>query len=162
MDSRIVLDQQDVSLIYEELHQGGRSILPYPSPTASKPKPKAPKSSDAPVLTHPATIAAAKAEGLNVVTSESPSEDKVVKEAFYPFSAHPICLRPALVRWDLSRELSVTNCVVMEQKDAERHLQLCGIEGKRREEVWGLEVEKGVGELMALAGRILSWREKEA
>ena len=62
----------------------------------------------------------------------------------------------------MTKELSVTNCVVLEQKDAERHLQLCGVEGKAREEVWGTEVEKGVHELMALAGRVLAWREKEA
>ena len=126
--SRITLAQQDVSLIYEELHQSGRSVLPYPSPSASK----------------------------------TPASADKLAEPFYPFSAHPIALRPALVRWDLSRELSVTNCVVLEQKDAERHLQLCGVEGKTHEEVWGTEVEKGVRELMALAGRVLTWREKEA
>lgn len=50
---------------------------------------------------------------------------------------------------------------MLEQKDAERHLQLCGVEGKSREEVWGHEVEEGVKELMALAGRVLTWRESE-
>ncbi|KIY49835.1 hypothetical protein FISHEDRAFT_65206 [Fistulina hepatica ATCC 64428] len=36
---------------------------------------------------------------------------------------HEVPARPALVRWDASRPLSLENCVVMDHKEAEKHVQ---------------------------------------
>lgn len=49
--------------------------------------------------------------------------------------------RPALVRWDPKRPLTMDNCVVFEYKDAERHEKECYAAPETRpEEVWGAEV----------------------
>lgn len=101
---------QDVSLIYEEVHFNGRSILP-----------------------------------------SSPS-------GFLPVLSHPVCNRPALVRWNFSQPVSVENCVVMEVKQADAH-QRAFTEGKSLDELYGPEVVKGVGEVMKEARRALVWRE---
>ncbi|KAH8102151.1 ubiquitin-protein ligase molybdopterin-converting factor [Cristinia sonorae] len=59
---------------------------------------------------------------------------------------HAVPTRPALVRWDFNKPLSLENCVAMEFADAEKHVKLCGSnsEGERRrpEEVWGVDVQE--------------------
>ncbi|CDZ96807.1 ubiquitin-protein ligase molybdopterin-converting factor [Phaffia rhodozyma] len=111
---RIPLDFTSISLIYEELHQCGRSVLPSP-----------------------------------------------ISSPFLPLIAHPVCQRPALVRWDLGRPLSVDNCVLMEVKEADRH-QHEFTAGRTLEEVYGEDVVKGVEALRKESRRILSWMESRA
>ena len=54
---------------------------------------------------------------------------------------HAIPSRPALVRWDPTRPLTMDNCVPFDEEDAERHEKECyGDAGRRPEEVWGAEV----------------------
>ena len=79
---------------------------------------------------------------------------------------YPVPVRPALIRWDPSRPLTLENVVVMEFKEAEKHVKECydtpekgdtdskdavetvvdgcvddTLKGKRApEEVWGSEV----------------------
>jgi hypothetical protein len=134
--SRIPMDLLEISLLYEELHHNGRSIIPQPSLTPSSPSPLA---------------------------STTPSY-----APFRPISAHPLALRPSLVRWDYDLPLSVENCVLMETKDALHHMAQCGLR-KRKEgeeprktpaEVWGKEVDKGAREVGREARRVVSWRER--
>lgn len=122
------MDNIDISLIYEELHYNGRSILPVRRP------------------------------------SSSPTDD--APTPFLPFAAHPVCIRPALTRWDFSEPLSILNCVVMEVKDVERHERECGLavpEATRKngKELWGEEVERGVMGVREEALKILAWRERQ-
>lgn len=48
---------------------------------------------------------------------------------------HNVPSRPALVRWDVTLPLTLSNCVVMEERDADLHIK----EGKGR---WMEEAEK--------------------
>lgn len=78
--SRLPIDEDDVELIFEDVHRGRSAIPPHVVPS-----------------------------------------------------------RPTLVRWDPKQQLTVTNCVVMDQKDAEKHLKLCFEEGKAPSDVWSKE-----------------------
>ena len=82
-NSKLSIDEDDIALIFEDLHRGRTVLPPFPVPN-----------------------------------------------------------RPALVRWDPQRPLSVENCVVFEHKDAERHEKECyyASPARRPEEVWGKEV----------------------
>lgn len=58
---------------------------------------------------------------------------------------HAVPSRPALARWDPLRPLTMDNCVVFEQSEAERHERECyqrfaEAPAARPEEVWGEEV----------------------
>ncbi|KAH9848520.1 hypothetical protein C2E23DRAFT_843286 [Lenzites betulinus] len=70
---------------------------------------------------------------------------------------HPVPERPALVRWDPSQPLSLTNCVAFEIADAERHLKECLLEKKRPEDVWGEEVAEVVRRRTEEARKIVEW-----
>jgi hypothetical protein len=76
--SGLAIDEDDVALIFEDLHRGRTVIPPHAVPT-----------------------------------------------------------KPVLVRWDLTKELSVENCVVMERQECERHLNECIGGGKEPGAVWG-------------------------
>lgn len=84
--SRLPIDEDDVGLLFEDIHRG-RSVLP----------------------------------------------------------PHAVPVRPALVRWDPSQPLTLENFVVMDEKEAERHVQECfgaspDSPKKRPEDLWGSEV----------------------
>ncbi|KAG5652651.1 hypothetical protein H0H81_004207 [Sphagnurus paluster] len=86
--NKLPIDEDDVSLIFEDVHRG-RSVIP----------------------------------------------------------PHNVPARPTLTRWDVSRPLTVDNCVVMEFADAEKHSKECGTTQQplsRPEEVWGSTVKKVV------------------
>lgn len=50
--------------------------------------------------------------------------------------------RPALVRWDPAAPVTLENLVVMDDKEAERHVRACfaPADSRRPEEVWGADV----------------------
>lgn len=54
----------------------------------------------------------------------------------------------------------MTNCVVMEMKDALRHEEECAKNGKTGRELWGDEVQRGVQGLVREARRVAEWRER--
>ncbi|GLB39743.1 putative ubiquitin-protein ligase molybdopterin-converting factor [Lyophyllum shimeji] len=73
---------------------------------------------------------------------------------------HNVPSRPTLVRWDVSRPLSVDNCVVMDFGEAERHIKECGTPEqplKRPEEVWGQETQKVVDRRIEELRRARAW-----
>ncbi|KAK2460838.1 hypothetical protein APHAL10511_007308 [Amanita phalloides] len=57
---------------------------------------------------------------------------------------HDVPSRPTLIRWDLSRPLTIENCVVMDYRDAEKHQKVSKhpdgtfLDPK---EIWGVEVQ---------------------
>ncbi|CDO72129.1 hypothetical protein BN946_scf184962.g72 [Trametes cinnabarina] len=65
--------------------------------------------------------------------------------------------RPALVRWDPDRPLSLQNCVVFEFADAEKHLKECLLEKKRPEDVWGEDVVEVVERRQEEARKVVEW-----
>jgi hypothetical protein len=88
--SKLPIDEDDVALIFEDVHRG-RSVIP----------------------------------------------------------PHLIPSRPLLVRWDLTRSLTIENCVVMEYGDGEKHVKECygrGMQGSpaKPEDFWGEEVRRVV------------------
>lgn len=59
---------------------------------------------------------------------------------------HPVPVRPALVRWDPTHAVTLENLVVMDEKEADRHVKECfgassdvGDTKKQPEELWGSE-----------------------
>ncbi|KAF8065053.1 hypothetical protein FPV67DRAFT_1562911 [Lyophyllum atratum] len=57
---------------------------------------------------------------------------------------HNVPARPTLVRWDVTKPLSVENCVVMDYGEAEKHIKECGTPGqplKSPQDVWGKDVQ---------------------
>lgn len=135
------MDNIDISLIYEELHYNGRSILPTPRPSPS--------------LTT-----------TTLSPSSTPTPTTPIPTPFHPFSTHQVCTRPALVRWSYSEPISLLNVVVMELKDVERHERECGLgipeeQRKTGAELWGEEVEMGVQGVREEALRVVQWRERQ-
>ncbi|KAI4520691.1 hypothetical protein K523DRAFT_276122 [Schizophyllum commune Tattone D] len=57
---------------------------------------------------------------------------------------HDVPSKPTLVRWDPDRPLSLENCVVMEQSDADKHTKQCLSSEKTQtpEELWGAEAKR--------------------
>lgn len=99
--SKLPIDEDDVSLIFEEIHRG-RSVIP----------------------------------------------------------PHNVPSRPTLVRWDLTRALTVDNCVVMEHKDAERHIRDSQSDNGRFKPphtIWGEEVVEVVERRSEEIRRIRQW-----
>ncbi|KAF9078495.1 hypothetical protein BDP27DRAFT_1281141 [Rhodocollybia butyracea] len=106
--NRIPLDEDDIGLIFEDIHRG-RSVLP----------------------------------------------------------PHEVPTKPALVRWDLSRPLTLENCVVMEEKDTVKHIKVWreGLEGANDSagafispaEVWGSEVDAIVGRRAKEIKKVQDW-----
>jgi len=66
---------------------------------------------------------------------------------------HDVPAKPALVRWDVSRPLSVENCVVMSLGEAEKHMKASGTPG----EVWGREVQEIVERRATDIARSKAW-----
>lgn len=86
--SRLPIDEDDVGLLFEDIHRG-RSVVP----------------------------------------------------------PHPIPTHPMIVRWDPEQPLVLENCVIMEDKEVERHMKEVfgvGTDGikKHPEELWGAETTK--------------------
>ncbi|KDR77066.1 hypothetical protein GALMADRAFT_1327319 [Galerina marginata CBS 339.88] len=69
--------------------------------------------------------------------------------------------RPALVRWDPTRPLSVENCVVFELNDAEKHVRTCwnpdGSPATSPDQLWGSMVKEVVERRAAEARRVREW-----
>ncbi|TRM64733.1 hypothetical protein BD626DRAFT_399686 [Schizophyllum amplum] len=84
--NRLPIDEEDVSFILEDLHRGGRSIIP---------------------------------------PHDAPS-------------------KPTLVRWDPAKPISLENCAVMDQKDADKHTAQCLLREATQlpEELWGAEAKR--------------------
>ncbi|KAF8654804.1 hypothetical protein AX16_003373 [Volvariella volvacea WC 439] len=73
---------------------------------------------------------------------------------------HDVPTRPTLIRWDLAKPLTVDNCVVMEWKDAEKHVS--SIKGEAGETiaphlVWGDEVTKVVERRAQEVRKVQEW-----
>ena len=99
--SRLPIDEDDVSFIFEDLHRG-RSVLP----------------------------------------------------------PHEVPTRPALVRWDLTRPVTLDNCVVMELKDADRHIKSSrDADGKLVDArtVWGQAVQDIIDSRSREVARYQEW-----
>ncbi|THV02177.1 hypothetical protein K435DRAFT_749662 [Dendrothele bispora CBS 962.96] len=75
---------------------------------------------------------------------------------------HPIPTKPVLVRWNLTKPLTLENCVVMEDKEALKHIKACKPEEGvliAPEEVWGNEVEEVVSRKSEEVKKYLEWIE---
>ncbi|KAJ3979853.1 ubiquitin-protein ligase molybdopterin-converting factor [Lentinula detonsa] len=105
--NRIPLDEDDIALIFEDIHRG-RSVLP----------------------------------------------------------PHEVPIKPVLVRWDLSRPLTLDNCVVMEEKDMVKHMKawrewLESIDTKvapfSPAGIWGNEVEVVVAKRAREIRKVQEW-----
>ena len=71
---------------------------------------------------------------------------------------HNVPVRPALVRWDFTRPLSLENCAVMEHVEADRHMKECsGETGRRPEVVWGAETAAVVARRAEEIRRVREW-----
>lgn len=81
---KLPLDEDDIWMIFEDLHRGGRSIIP----------------------------------------------------------PHDVPVRSTLTRWDFREPLSLSNCVVMEFKDAEKHWKRYQDGELDPSVVWGPDVAK--------------------
>lgn len=99
--SRLPIDEDDVSFIFEDLHRG-RSVIP----------------------------------------------------------PHEVPTRPSLVRWDMSRPVTLDNCVVMELKDADKHVKsTTGEDGKLVDPrgVWGQGVQDIIDARSREVARYQEW-----
>ncbi|KAJ3756344.1 ubiquitin-protein ligase molybdopterin-converting factor [Lentinula raphanica] len=101
--NRIPLDEDDIGLIFEDIHRG-RSVLP----------------------------------------------------------PHEVPTKPALVRWDLTRPLTLENCVVMEEKDTVKHVKAWHEWAEDKSmyspaAVWGSEVEAVVAKRAKEIKKIQDW-----
>ncbi|KIJ16407.1 hypothetical protein PAXINDRAFT_168540 [Paxillus involutus ATCC 200175] len=75
---------------------------------------------------------------------------------------HNVPVRPQLLRWDLTKPLTLENCVVFEFREAEEHSKECfGIgdakERRRPVEVWGDEVQNVVEKKAAEVAKYRAW-----
>ena len=72
---------------------------------------------------------------------------------------HNVPARAVLVRWDPERPLTADNCVVMDQREGEKHVSECyGGETRRAPgEVWGEDVERVVRRRAEEIARDLEW-----
>lgn len=69
-----------------------------------------------------------------------------------------IMSRPHAVRWDKHRDLTPDNVVVMDQKEADRHMDECLKGEKTPEEVWGKEACDYIRKKSEECKRILQYR----
>lgn len=71
---------------------------------------------------------------------------------------HPVLTKPSLVRWRKDEPLSPWNCVVMSDKEADRHT--CDVlQGEKTgAEVWGEETERIVQKRARDARAVWEWR----
>lgn len=74
------------------------------------------------------------------------------------FPPHAVLPKPMAIRWDISREVSVDNVVIVGPKEAEKHEKECLIAGKNPEDVWGKEVVDMVERRFAEARKVLAYR----
>lgn len=74
------------------------------------------------------------------------------------FPPHVVLAKPMAVRWDLGREISVDNVVIVGPKEAEKHERECLIGGKSPVEVWGKEVVDMVERRFAEARKVMLYR----
>lgn len=103
VSSRLPIDEDDVGLLFEDIHRG-RSVIP----------------------------------------------------------PHAVPSRPALVRWDPSQPVGLENLVVMEDKEADRHVKECfdasaDSPKKRPEELWGHETAEIVARRTEEVRRDREW-----
>ncbi|KAF5348024.1 hypothetical protein D9758_010036 [Tetrapyrgos nigripes] len=75
---------------------------------------------------------------------------------------HPVPTKPVLVRWDFAKPLTLDNCVVLDEKEAAKHLREC----KTQEgviippgDVWGQETGEIVNKKAAEVRKYLEWIE---
>ncbi|KAK1216609.1 hypothetical protein PQX77_020729 [Marasmius sp. AFHP31] len=76
---------------------------------------------------------------------------------------HEVPTKPALVRWDLSKPLVLENVIVMEEKDAVKHVKECrqGAEGAALPgEVWGKQVQEVVERKHSEVAKYLEWNNQ--
>ncbi|KAL0571258.1 hypothetical protein V5O48_010706 [Marasmius crinis-equi] len=73
---------------------------------------------------------------------------------------HEVPTKPALVRWDLGKPVELANIVVMEEKDAVKHVKECQPGAEQivlPVDVWGQEVQDIVEKKKAEVERYLEW-----
>ncbi|ESK94816.1 ubiquitin-protein ligase molybdopterin-converting factor [Moniliophthora roreri MCA 2997] len=72
---------------------------------------------------------------------------------------HEVPTKPALVRWNLEKPLELANIVVMEEKDAVKHIKQCKTETGYVQpgQVWGQEVEAIVVKRRTEVEKYLQW-----
>lgn len=71
---------------------------------------------------------------------------------------HPVLTKPSLIRWYKDQPLTVWNCVVMSDKEADRHMKEVLQGDKTGVEVWGEEAERIVQKRARDARAIWEWR----
>lgn len=78
------------------------------------------------------------------------------RSAIPPF---PILSRPNAVRWQRDEPLTMYNCVIMSQDQADKHEKECLVSGKSVEEVWGEETVAAIGKRLHEARKVAEWRQ---
>ncbi|KAJ9122341.1 hypothetical protein QFC22_001762 [Naganishia vaughanmartiniae] len=73
-------------------------------------------------------------------------------------SPYPVLTKPALIRWYKNQPLTVWNCVVMSEKDADRHMKEVLQGEKTGAELWGEEAERLVQKRARDARAVWEWR----
>lgn len=71
---------------------------------------------------------------------------------------HAVLPKPVAVRWDMNRELTVDNVVILGPKEAEKHEKECLTGGKSAVDVWGVDVVEMVERRFAEARKVLAYR----
>jgi len=72
---------------------------------------------------------------------------------------HDVPVKPTLVRWDYTKPLTLDNCIVLDFKDAEKHVKACQESGSPTAalDLWGPEVEAIVQRRSAEARKCRDW-----
>lgn len=73
-------------------------------------------------------------------------------------SPYPVLTKPALIRWYKDQPLTVWNCVVMSEKDADKHMKEVLQGDKTGAELWGEEAERLVQKRARDARAVWEWR----
>ena len=74
------------------------------------------------------------------------------------FPPHVILPKPMAMRWDIRRDVSIDNVVIIGPKEAEKHEKECLIGGQGLEDVWGKDVVDMVGRRSEEARQVLAYR----
>jgi hypothetical protein len=78
------------------------------------------------------------------------------RSAIPPFA---ILTRPNAVRWKRDQPLTVYNCIILSQEEADRHEKECLVEGKDLVEVWGEGTVRAVEQRLKEARKVAEWRQ---
>ncbi|KAJ9127153.1 hypothetical protein QFC24_001390 [Naganishia onofrii] len=73
-------------------------------------------------------------------------------------SPYPVLTKPALIRWYKDQPLTVWNCVVMSEKDADRHMKEVLQGEKTGADLWGEDTERLVQKRARDARAVWEWR----